>query len=224
MKPIPIPLKLTHLESSYGCESGGDCLGRVQNGIAQIFIPGIGWFWNNHYEGIMSWGENWCWMKKKDVLAWAAEQNAEHEKGLDDQLALALKIATECHKGQKDKAGVDYINHPVTVSDLCEHKTCKCAAMLHDVIEDCGETVESLVKRGIREDIANLTDWLTRKSGQSYDEYIEEIADNSFGREVKMADLTHNMDLGRLPHPTEKDFQRVEKYRKAFEYLKARHF
>ncbi len=38
---------------------------------------------------------------------------------MNTMLDLALKIATEAHKGQKDKGGQDYINHPVTVASLC---------------------------------------------------------------------------------------------------------
>lgn len=37
---------------------------------------------------------------------------------------------------------------------------------------------------------------------------------------VKIADLTHNMDLTRIPEPADRDRARVEKYRKALEFLK----
>ena len=32
---------------------------------------------------------------------------------------------------------------------------------------------------------------------------------------MKYADLTDNMDLSRIPYPTERDFTRLEKYKKA---------
>ena len=47
---------------------------------------------------------------------------------------LALKIATEAHKGQVDKAGVPYINHPLTVASLVDTEEEKIVALLHDTI------------------------------------------------------------------------------------------
>ena len=38
-------------------------------------------------------------------------------------------------------------------------------------------------------------------------------------REVKIADLTHNSDITRIPHPTAEDFQRLEKYKHALSIL-----
>ena len=38
-----------------------------------------------------------------------------------------------------------------------------------------------------------------------------------------MADLTHNMDLTRIKSPQQKDFDRVRKYKQAYEFLKERH-
>ena len=45
------------------------------------------------------------------------------------------------------------------------------------------------------------------------------IKDNQLARKVKIADLKHNMDLTRLDSPSDKDFKRVEKYKKALEIL-----
>lgn len=62
----------------------------------------------------------------------------------------AFVFAFEAHAGQVRKyTGEPYINHPIEVAwivagvtDDCE---CICAALLHDVIEDCGVTKEQLV-------------------------------------------------------------------------------
>ena len=35
-------------------------------------------------------------------------------------LNIALKVASEYHAGQVDKAGRDYINHPIAVANLVD--------------------------------------------------------------------------------------------------------
>ena len=59
-------------------------------------------------------------------------------------LDLALKIATEAHKGQVDKAGVAYIEHPKFVANLVNTEEEKIVALLHDVIEDTTVTLQDL--------------------------------------------------------------------------------
>ena len=43
---------------------------------------------------------------------------------------------------------------------------------------------------------------------------------NPLGRAVKLHDLEDNMDISRLEQVTEKDFDRLNKYIKAYRYLK----
>ena len=61
---------------------------------------------------------------------------------------------------------------------------------------------------------------LTHDPSVPYLEYVERLKSNPIARSVKLADLTHNSDLSRLPAITEKDLERVEKYRKAMNLLK----
>ena len=51
-------------------------------------------------------------------------------------LQEAIRIATEAHKGQVDKANQPYINHLVRVTSLVKGEEAKTVAMLHDVVED----------------------------------------------------------------------------------------
>ena len=62
---------------------------------------------------------------------------------------------------------------------------------------------------------------MTHKQGESYDDYIKRVAEHEVTRNVKIADLEHNMDLSRIPNPTQRDFDRVEnKYKKYYKFLK----
>ena len=126
----------------------------------------------------------------------------------------ALAIAREAHAGQKDKAGLDYIYHPITVALLCEGAQEKAVALLHDTLEDCADKVsyEMLVDK-VGKEIADAVKLLTNDgSCGTYLEYVQAIKDsrNQLAINVKRADLTMNMDLTRVKEVTEQDLWRME--------------
>ncbi len=132
---------------------------------------------------------------------------------------LALKIATDAHKGQVDKAGVEYINHPLKVASLVYNEKEKIVALLHDTIEDTYITEQHLIDYGFSNEIIEAVKVLTHSKDVPYMDYIQKIKGNKLARKVKIADLTHNSDLTRLKNITEKDRKRCEKYKKALMYL-----
>lgn len=132
---------------------------------------------------------------------------------------LALKIATDAHKGQVDKAGVEYINHPLKVASLVDTEKEQIVALLHDTIEDTYITEQHLIDYGFSDEIIEAVKILTHNENISYMDYIQKIKNNKLARKVKIADLTHNSDLNRLKNITEKDRKRWEKYQKALMYL-----
>lgn len=132
----------------------------------------------------------------------------------------ALVIAEKAHKGQVDKAGKDYIEHPLFVASLVNSEEEKATALLHDVIEDSSYTFDDLLNAGIPTDVVEAVSLLTKPRDVSYQVYLDGIKKNHIARIVKLADLTHNSDLSRLPNISEKDIERQEKYKRAIEYLK----
>ena len=57
--------------------------------------------------------------------------------------------------------------------------------------------------------------------GELYENYILRVKSNAIALKVKIADITHNMDISRIANPTDKDFQRIEKYEKVLTQLAA---
>ena len=131
----------------------------------------------------------------------------------------ALAIAKDAHKGQVDKAGVDYIQHPLFVASLVEGELAKTVALLHDVVEDSDWTLEDLRKEGLPEEVVQAVGIITKKRNENYEEYILRVKQNPLARQVKLADLQHNSDLSRLANVTDRDRKRVEKYQQAIAYL-----
>lgn len=124
----------------------------------------------------------------------------------------------KAHRGQKDKAGEIYIFHPINVALISKGYKTKIVALLHDVVEDSDITIEELSKY-FDDDVVSAIDCVTKKKGQSYQDYLEVVKNNELSRKVKIADLTHNIDLSRLNNITEKDIDRKNKYLKAKEFL-----
>ncbi|MDR3319256.1 MAG: GTP pyrophosphokinase [Clostridiales bacterium] len=114
-------------------------------------------------------------------------------------LSTALQIAVKAHDGQKDKAGVDYIWHPITVAGFCNGEKGKLAAILHDTVEDSDVTLDGLREAGIGEDIVTAVDCLSKRKDESLDAYYGRVAANDIAIEVKFADMRHNGDRARWP-------------------------
>lgn len=128
----------------------------------------------------------------------------------------ALAIAKDAHKGQVDKAGMDYIQHPLFVASLVEGELAKTVALLHDVVEDSDWTLR---KEGLPEEVVQAVGIITKKRNENYEEYILRVKQNPLARQVKLADLYHNSDLSRLANVTDRDRKRVAKYQQAIAFL-----
>lgn len=138
---------------------------------------------------------------------------------LHEQLNLAINLATDHHSQQVDKAGQPYILHPLWVMNNVKTLKGKVVAVLHDIIEDTEVDIDDLILLDFDEDIIEAIDILTKKKRQTYTDYIHLVGTNKLAREVKIADLKHNMDLDRLKEVTDKDKERYVKYKNAHGYL-----
>lgn len=136
-------------------------------------------------------------------------------------LETAIKIALDAHAGQGDKAGKPYLLHPLRVMLAMDQENEQIVAILHDVVEDTDWTFGRLQEVGFPEDVLEAIYSVTRQTGESYMDFIRRAGQNEVGRKVKMADLEDNLDLSRTAEPTEQDYKRMEKYRKALEVLKS---
>jgi hypothetical protein len=88
--------------------------------------------------------------------------------------------------------------------------------VLHDVVEDwAGWTLDRVRAEGFCEEVVAALDSVTEREGEDYFSFVRRAASNPIGRKVKLADLKDNSDLTRISAPTERDIERIEKYRRA---------
>jgi (p)ppGpp synthase/HD superfamily hydrolase len=127
----------------------------------------------------------------------------------------ARAIAESAHAGQVDKAGADYITHPLRVCDAVTGEDARIVALLHDVVEDSDWTLEGLREEGFSDAVVDAVDALTHRSDEDYFDAVRRARDNELARGVKLADLADNSDRTRLGTVTEDDERRLRKYAEA---------
>lgn len=137
-------------------------------------------------------------------------------------LERAIAIAAEAHAGQVDKAGQAYILHPLRVMLRMASEHERMAAVLHDVVEDTPVSLSQLLAEGFPPEVVDAVDALTKRAGESRIDAARRAAADAIAREVKLADNAENMDLTRIPNPTERDFARLEEYKAVREILLGR--
>ena len=146
-------------------------------------------------------------------------------------LSKAVELAGRYHGGlnperaeQLEKNGNPYLLHALRVMLSLETPEERMAGVLHDVIEDTDGEATDLRAAGIPDAVITAVELLTRdatnKGPAYYDEYIAKIASNPIARRVKLADLSDNMNIKRLPNElTEKDLARLAKYHRVWRKL-----
>lgn len=134
-------------------------------------------------------------------------------------LEKAIELAARYHAGQLDKGGLPYILHPLAVMMAVDGERAKMVAVLHDILEDTALTEADLHDAGFASDIVDAVLALTRQPGESRMDSARRLAVNPLAREVKLADIRHNMDVSRIAQPGAKDNERLAEYRAVEAFL-----
>ena len=143
-------------------------------------------------------------------------------------LGKMFALVADKFKDKTDKQGLPYILHCIYVMQNCGLKSEAglCKALGHDLYEDCkdqGIDLDFLV-REFNLDIAMGIYTLSHdKDKESYEDYIKKVV-NSIDKDlvyIKAADLEHNTQVSRLKDLSKKNLDRLEKYFKAYTYIKS---
>ncbi len=136
-----------------------------------------------------------------------------------EKIMRAFHFARELHKGQFRKSGEEYICHPIAVAEIVASLNLDtdsiCAALLHDVIEDCPDKVNlDTIRREFGDDVATLVDGLSKLVTLQLADKEERTIENlrkmflAMSKDlrvifIKLCDRLHNMRT-LDPHPVEK--------------------
>ncbi|MBH8597223.1 MULTISPECIES: bifunctional (p)ppGpp synthetase/guanosine-3',5'-bis(diphosphate) 3'-pyrophosphohydrolase [unclassified Thermoactinomyces] len=125
-----------------------------------------------------------------------------------NQLERAYRFAEQAHRGQYRKSGEPYIHHPVQVAEILANLkmdvTTLIAALLHDVVEDTGVTLEQVEAEfgmAVRQLVDGVTKLKKRMRFKSNEEHQAENHRKMFVAMaqdirviiIKLADRLHNM-------------------------------
>lgn len=107
----------------------------------------------------------------KDIYAnMMDEMKRKKARGIES-VRRAFELAERLHAGQKRKDGTPYVIHVVSVAYILQHLNFDsdtiCAALLHDVVEDCGYKVEDL-KEQFGEVVAGIVDAVSAIEAKDY--------------------------------------------------------
>ena len=139
-----------------------------------------------------------------------------------NMLGNAIAIAATCHQEQVDRGGKAYVLHPLRMMMRLrtDDEELMAIAALHDVVEDCDGVDEQYLRgEGMSERVIAGVMALTRRDDEDYDVFIKRCSMNADAKRVKREDLRDNADITRLKGLRQKDFERLEKYSKAYVYL-----
>ncbi|MDP9394397.1 MAG: bifunctional (p)ppGpp synthetase/guanosine-3',5'-bis(diphosphate) 3'-pyrophosphohydrolase [Actinomycetota bacterium] len=147
----------------------------------------------------------------------AALHRQSHTKADLALLQRAYDVAEAAHAGQKRKSGDPYITHPLAVATILAglgmDTTTLVAALLHDTVEDTGETLEKITAE-FGSEVAHLVDGVTKidrvklgdaAQAETIRKMIVAMARDPRVLVIKLADRLHNMRTLRFLPPEKQE-------------------
>jgi guanosine-3',5'-bis(diphosphate) 3'-pyrophosphohydrolase len=140
----------------------------------------------------------------EELIAEVADYNPDVDR---DLLARAFRFAAKAHEGQQRRSGEEFIHHPYAVARICaelhlDDETIA-TALLHDVVEDTGVTLEE-VEAEFGDEIVQRVDGVTKLTrvhfqsreqaeAENYRKMILAMAGDPAVILIKLADRLHNL-------------------------------
>ena len=124
-----------------------------------------------------------------------------------EQVHKAYEFAQEAHSGQFRTSGDPYVSHPIAVANILSSfhmdEDSLSAAMLHDVIEDCG-VPKKVIEEKFNKNVADLVDGVSKldqldmvtkaeANAENLQKMILAMSNDIRVIVVKLADRLHNM-------------------------------
>lgn len=107
----------------------------------------------------------------------------------------AMRLAAFAHRGQSDKAGRPYFEHPAQVAAAmgADDLVGQAVAWLHDVVEDSDTPLE-LIGTEFGDEVAAAVDAITHRPSEPNALYYERVRGNPIALRVKARDIDSNTD------------------------------
>jgi GTP diphosphokinase / guanosine-3',5'-bis(diphosphate) 3'-diphosphatase len=140
----------------------------------------------------------------EELIAEVADYNPDVDR---DLLARAFRFAAKAHEGQQRRSGEEFIHHPYAVArisaELHLDDETIATALLHDVVEDTGITLEE-VQAEFGDEIVQRVDGVTKLTrvhfqsreqaeAENYRKMILAMAGDPAVILIKLADRLHNL-------------------------------
>lgn len=141
----------------------------------------------------------------KKLFSLLDESGNKYDK---DKIQRAFLYAEKAHCGQFRKSGEEYIYHPLAVAEICTDLNLDtdaiCAALLHDIVEDCPNQSLEGIEAEFGSEVTLLVDGLTKLVSIPFEDKEEEHIENlrkmflAMSRDIrviliKLCDRLHNM-------------------------------
>jgi len=149
------------------------------------------------------------------------EKEANEIIGTNDLIQKSLLLVNYLFKDITDRGGYPYVGHLTRVGNKFSEENKKIVGYLHDVVEDTVVDGNELLRLGFPKIIVDSVLVVTKKDGEIYSDFIDRIIDSKdvVAIEVKRSDLEDNMDMKRLKKHNQDDYDRLEKYKIAYEKI-----
>jgi (p)ppGpp synthase/HD superfamily hydrolase len=108
-------------------------------------------------------------------------------------LERAVEIAARAHAGQFDPNGEPYILHPLRMMLKLSTPDDRIVAVLHDVVEKAGWSIERLRLEGFSSAVLDAVSALTKSTDEEFYDHVKRASQNKIGRIVKRADIDDHL-------------------------------